>query len=240
MGNKKVFLSFLSNRVEKESGTMDADVVIWIPFITAAITLLFNSIFHGLKNRLDWFQDKKKFERDHSYNQLRELYFPLYGIIAQSEFLRYIYKFDEQFSILELPFLEIKRTVRKDIRRSNGEREISISKEETDITKFNKKNLVNLILEKQEFASQKLLKLAIGYRYSHEKYLIPSLSEEQKEKYQINELMLIYEIVTTVIKETNEKLELCNMQFTKTELETGIMDYNVFTTAEEYNSLKND
>lgn len=88
---------------------MDWEVVIWIPIITAIITLVFNVIFHSLKNRLDWFVDKKKFEREYSYNQLRELYLS-----------RYMYKFDEQFSILEILFLEIKRKVEKDVRRVNS------------------------------------------------------------------------------------------------------------------------
>lgn len=219
---------------------MDWEVVLWIPLITAGITLLLNIIFHSLKNRLDWFVDKKKFERDHSYKQLRELYLSLYGIIAQSEFLRYRYKFNEQFSILELPFLEIQKEIKKTIIDINKGVKTSITNEETDITKFNKKALVELILDKPEYASQKLLKLAVGYRYSHENYLRKDLSDEQKEEHQIYELMLIYEIVTTVVKETNEKLKLCNMSYTENEYEHGIMDYNVFTTVEEFKTLKND
>lgn len=219
---------------------MDIEVVLWIPILTAIITLLFNICFHFFKNKLDWFQDKKKFERDFSYKQLSELYLALYGVIAQSEFIRYFYKLDEKNSILELPFLEIKRIVEKETFRNDGSREYSKTEEANDITKLNKKYLVNLILEKPEYASQKLLKLAIGYRYTHDHYLKPSLHPDDKERFRISELMLIYEIVITVIKETNEKLKICKMEFNENEHDYGIMDYNLYTSIDEYKTISKD
>lgn len=52
------------------------------------------------------------------------------------------------------------------------------------ITKFNKIGLVGFILEKKEFASPDLLKLAVGYRYIHEHYQNESFPEKQLEKFQ--------------------------------------------------------
>lgn len=71
---------------------MDDTVIIQtitITLLTAIITLLFNSLFHWLKNKFDWFVDVRKFKREHSYSQLKELYLPAYAVVAQSEFLRF-------------------------------------------------------------------------------------------------------------------------------------------------------
>ncbi|QYF82471.1 hypothetical protein KY492_26710 [Brevibacterium sp. PAMC21349] len=164
----------------------------------------------------------------------------LYGIVSQSEFIRYRYKFDEQYSLMEIPFLEMQNEIKKTMFDFKVGAQTSVSIQETDITKLNKKLLVDLTLEKKEFASQKLIKLAIAYRYSHNFYLKSGLSDRQREEHQLYELILIYELVITIIKETNEKLRECDMDYSINELEYGVLDYNIFMSIDEYKNLTKD
>ncbi|WP_042142803.1 hypothetical protein [Paucisalibacillus sp. EB02] len=201
-----------------------------IALITIAITFLANLIFHYLKNYFDWFSETKIFKRDHYYSQLKELYLELYGVVSQSEFIRYFNDFNEQFSFMELPFLELKNKVMKVVTNIETGR---ITREEvdkeTDLTRFNKSHIANLIIEKKQYASPKLLKLAVAYRFCHEYYLKEDLSVPSLlEKYQKEELKLMYELVVTIIKETNEKLEFCKMDYIEEEREHGIMDYDIY------------
>lgn len=201
-----------------------------IALFTIAITLLSNSLFHYVKTKFDLFSENKRFKRDHYFSQLKELYLELYGVVSQSEFIRYFNDFNEQFSFMDLPFLEIKRTVMKavtNLETGKITREEVIK--ETDLTKYNKSYIANLIIEKKQYASPKLLKLAVAYRFCNEYYLKQDLSNQDLlDKYQTEELKLIYELVVTIIKDTNEKLELCGMDYIEFEREHGVMDYNIY------------
>lgn len=84
-----------------------------LAFFTIILTLLVNLVFKLLQNKFDFMVDTKKFRRDHSYNQLKELYFEIYAIIIQSEFLRNFHQIDEFKSLKEVPFIEIVRTLKK-------------------------------------------------------------------------------------------------------------------------------
>ncbi|WP_342538326.1 hypothetical protein MKY15_19695 [Sporosarcina sp. FSL K6-1540] len=201
-----------------------------LAFFTIILTLLVNLVFKLLQNKFDFMVDTKKFRRDHSYNQLKELYFEIYAIIIQSEFLRNFHQIDEFKSLKEVPFIEIVRTLKKN-KQDLFSREILEESEEivvNAITKFNKIGLVGFILEKKEFASPDLLKLAVGYRYIHEHYQNESFPEKQLEKFQKKELEFIYQIVTMVVKEFNEKSKYCNMEYNKTEIKEGELDKGIF------------
>jgi hypothetical protein len=204
---------------------MALNTIIWIPVITAVITVIFNGLFHYLKNELDWFVDRKKFIREHNYNQLTELYLELYGIVVQSEYVRHYFKkyLTIDFPLKEYPFLEIYNT--KTVIK-NGE----INKEEvkTAINDFNKAKIVEKVMENKKFASQKLLKLVVAYRYVHENYLNDFDSNRIKDNYQTEELTLIYSIVLTIVKECNEYLEECNMPFDGKEISYGIMNSKIY------------
>ena len=208
--------------------------------IGAIIAAVFSVLTTFLNSWIAKSKSKNEFKREHSFKQLKSLYLSLYGIVAQSEFIRYRYKFDEQYSLMEIPFLEVQNSIKKTIINLKEGIKTSVSIQESDITKFNKKALVDLILEKQEFSSQKLLKLAVAYRYSHNFYLKDGLSENQREEHQLYELVLIYELVITIIKETNEKLKECDMDYDLNEHDYGVMDYNIFTTIDEYRQVTNE
>lgn len=204
---------------------MDAQTIIWIPIITAIITLVFNIGFHSLKNKLDWFVDTKKFKREHNFNQLKELYLLLYGIIVQSEYIRFFsrkYR-NSDYDIQDIPFLEVRKTVTKVEKDKTTTEEIR-----NEITEFNKLGIVSKIIEKSEFASQRLLKLAVAYRYVHSNYQKRFTGTDIGDNYKSEELKLIYLLVTTIIKECNEMLEECNMDYDGKEISYGIMNYDVF------------
>ncbi|PAF15734.1 hypothetical protein CHH51_18385 [Terribacillus saccharophilus] len=115
---------------------------------------------------------------------------PLYAVVAQSEYIRYRYKFDEKFDILEIPFLELKRKATK-ITASSGKVSHSVKQEETDVTRQDKKALIEKIFQKQEFSSQRLLKHAVAYRFDFGFYQDDkNLTKEQMDQHQIYELLM--------------------------------------------------
>lgn len=97
----------------EECAYMDYKQTIQVTILTLVLTLAINSIFHYLKSKLDWFVDTKKFKREHSYSQLKNLYLGLYAIICQSEYLRFFYDIKESHA--EVPFLEMSK--RKEIKK---------------------------------------------------------------------------------------------------------------------------
>ncbi|MFD2627442.1 hypothetical protein [Oceanobacillus kapialis] len=201
--------------------------MIYLTLVTALITLIFNTIFHWLKNKFDWFTDKKKFQREYFYSQLRELYLPLYAIVAQSEYLRKFHHLDH-IPFNEIPFVEIKKertSSRFDMKNGKFEREkVDI---EDVITEFNKEEIIKRVIDKSEFASQELLKLAVAYRYVHKHYQDETIIKEQLDKYQTQELELIKRIVKKIVHETNYKLKFCHMEYNKDELKKSIMLYDI-------------
>lgn len=210
------------------------DKLLWIPLITAFITLGFNVTFHLLKNEFDWFVDKKKFKREHGYKQLTELYLELYGIIVQSEYLRYFYgKADgKEISIYEVPFfeLEIKSTKTKTIINSEKGLRTETHTEmiENGITEFNKRLIDEKIIDRAKYASSDLLKLAIAHRYT-EKYYKENITDEKiSQQFKDEELLQISKIVRLIIKETNELLELCHMNFDGKEISYGVMNTEIY------------
>ncbi|KLV27239.1 hypothetical protein ABW02_06885 [Niallia circulans] len=203
---------------------------IGLAFFTIIFTFLTNILFKHLQDKFDFMADTKKFKRDYYFKQLTELNLELYAIIAQSEFLRYFHDLKNRGTIKEIPFLESKqnKTVQT---RDMITGEILQQTEEviaTSISKFNKMELVENIINKKQYASQKLIKLAVAYRYCHEFYLKDDIVPEQLKKFQEEELRLIYDIVITVVSETNAKLKFCKMDYIESEIKTGTMQSDVF------------
>ncbi len=193
---------------------MPREVLIVIGGVIAAVVSFLTAVINP---RLANWKDKKEFKRKHNYEQLKELYLELYSIVVQSEYLRYFiknYSSKEDLPFNDFPFLEIVHT-------KNG---IPIK---NPISEYNKSKIQSLILENQRFASQDLLKLAVAYRYVHHHYERNNTDEKMLSNYQDEELRLIAKIVITIIKETNQFLEECNMNFNGKEISYGIMDLSV-------------
>ncbi|MCZ6944481.1 hypothetical protein ACQKOD_04350 [Bacillus mycoides] len=205
---------------------------IGLAFFTIILTFITNMIFKYLQNKFDFMVETKKFKRDYNFEQLKELYLELYAIIAQSEFLRYFHELQSQGKMKDIPFIESKRTKVKQRKDIFTGKILEESEEviETSISKFNKMGLVNLIMKNKKYASQKLIKLAVAYRYCHEFYEKEDLINSKK--FQEEELRLIYDIVLTIVLETNTKLKYCKMDYIKSEMDTGIMLSDVFNPQE--------
>ncbi|WP_339202598.1 hypothetical protein NYE22_12875 [Bacillus sp. FSL K6-1560] len=208
---------------------MDLGDRIGLVVATAIFTLLGNILFKFFQNRTDFMVSIKQFKRDHYYNQLNKLYMELYAIVCQSEFLRKFHHIDEMNSMKEVPFVEIKRKIEKiQLNLVTGEEELTGEDVETAITRFNKENIISLIMDNKQYASQELLKLAVGYRYCYEYYTNNNLVEPELETFQKTELDYIYKIVTRIVMETNEKLKFCKMDFSDAERKTGKLDNQIY------------
>ncbi|WP_299739134.1 hypothetical protein [uncultured Rossellomorea sp.] len=191
--------------------------------IAGIVSLVVTFVTPVLSNR----KDKKEFKRKHNYEQLKELYLHIYGIAIQSEYIRYFKRkyHGIDFNLREFPFLEIHMT--KTVIKGGKATEEEIT---NAITEFNKQGIIDKILVKSEFASQRLLKLAVSYRYVHSNYQKES---SFKKDFQEEELRLITLIIKTVIKECNELLDECNMQYDGKEISYGIMNLDLFNEYEE-------
>lgn len=166
--------------------------------------------------------DEQKFLKERSYKQYCELYSKLYAVIVQSEYLRYFNGFNDSFD--KLPFLEACREkVNTDIDLNTMT--VKETKEEIHdaITDFNKINIVDMIIDKGYLASEKLIKLAVAYRYVHRFYTDETLKPELLERFQKEEIVMIAEIVKTVISQTNEFKKICNLDYNEDEIKDKTM-----------------
>ncbi|WP_282937570.1 hypothetical protein [Paenibacillus sp. RC67] len=171
---------------------------------------------------LEVFKDYQKFKREYSYSQFKELYVHLYGIIVQSEYLRYFFQIEKNVPFIEL-HIRNKSQVYNIQAMSVEDKEEAIS---NLITEFNKIQIVYKIIDSSMYASQSLLKKAVSYRFVSEFYTDSTIEKELLDKYKDEELKLISEIVQLIVKETNELRKICEMDYNDEELKTGILQLN--------------
>lgn len=168
--------------------------------------------------------DAMKFLKERSYKQYSELYSKLYSVIIQSKYVRHFFIIEGEFR--EIPFLEIHKTNKK-LEFKLSENSVKRTEEEIHdtVTEFNKIKLAEWIIKKGELASEKLLKLAVAYRYVHQNYLIVDLPAELAEKFKEEEIVLIGDIIKTVVKETNGLKKNCKLSYNENERSSGIMSW---------------
>lgn len=94
----------------------------------------------------------------------------------------------------------------------------------TDISQFNKNKFVNYIIKHGDLASQKLLKLAVSYRFSAYHYSgNPNGSSESiREFADEEELRLIRDIVLEIVQDYNRPRKQLNLPYSEDEFEAGI------------------
>lgn len=169
--------------------------------------------------------DEMKFFKERCFKQYCELYSRLYAVVVQSEYVRYFLDIQQEFN--EVPFLEIHR---REVNTTINLVDTSLEKNDQYIidavTDFNKLSIANLIIEKGELASEKLLKLAIAYRYVHNYYTNDNLPVKISEKSKDEELILIAKIVKTIVREANELKKNVNLEYNTNELDSGIMNWD--------------
>lgn len=190
-------------------------ITFWDKFIITLVPVVFTIVFSFVN---DMFKSKQEFLKKYKIEQLKELYLPLYSIVAQSEYLKKVLGFKDDFE--KVPFVEIKTTHSEEHWGSDG---YSFKSHETqnDITKFNKGYIVELILKKQEFASTELIKLATALRFLLDNENVDD--KKIKDKFDSENLCITCKIIKLIIQETNEKLKFCKMDYSKDELDKHIM-----------------
>ena len=196
------------------------------------ITQKAEAVQQEFKEKFELFSSDVQFKYDFYYKQYSELYSKLYAIIMQSEYLRRYLKLtkNEDVSFVDVPFLEVSKTHRttqtltfnKDTGTKMESKTIDV---ETSISQFNKMQLCDYIIDKGEFASQKLLKLAVAYRFVFSRYdgnpenIAPTSDSDTAND---EEVRLIREMVCCIVAEYNLFRKNLNMEYDSIEMETGI------------------
>jgi hypothetical protein len=195
-----------------------------LALFTAMFTFIANFLFSAIKIKFNLFEQKTNCKRDRYYKQLSELYLTIYAIVAQSEYIRYFHNIEGDFE--DIPFLEISQrryTTKINFSKGNTQVEAKEFSVQDAVTEFNKESIANQILENKKYASQKILKLAVAYRYVSRHYTDDTIEPEIKDKFEIEELVTIKRIVQSIVRETNQMLKECDMDYSKEELATGIL-----------------
>lgn len=195
------------------------------------ITRKTEEVQREFKEEFEAFSSDMGFKYDFYYKQYSNLYCKLYAIIIQSEYVRHFIQIKDGKVITfeEAPFLEISPTHRETTTWNiGGEKGSSVSRKtesiETPISKFNKKELCDYIIQNGEFASQNLLKLAVSYRFAHEHYSGNDSggSVDVKEKADHEEFRMIKEIVNTIVTDYNQLRKELKLSYDQVEISSGV------------------
>lgn len=174
------------------------------------------------------------FRNEYSYKQYAQLYSKLYAIVTQSEYIRFFFsKYKENnLSFEEIPFFESgRKQVKNQYQLFTGN---VISHEEVEIqdgiTDFNKKELCEFIIKNGELASQRLLKLAVAYRYAHSNYSGSKSLEDSEiqDAFNDEEIELLKKLIQTIIKDYNSLRKVIKLEYSINEFESGLLDHKDF------------
>lgn len=183
------------------------------------------------KEGFELFANDVKFKYDFYYKQYADLYCKLYAIIIQSEYVRHFIELTDKKTITfeDAPFLEIspthKETTTINISKESGS---TVTRKTEDVTtpisQFNKKELCDYIIANGSLASQRLLKLAVSYRFAYDHYSgngtggsigVKATADEE-------EFRMIKDIVVTIVKDYNSLRKELKLEYNEDELKTGV------------------
>lgn len=194
------------------------------------ITLKTEEVKIEFQKEMAKFSNEIGFENEYCYNQYSQLYAKLYAIVTQSEYLRFFFNkyYNANLNFEDFPFFELnKNEVKIKNNLFTGELlEFQKNEVRDGITNFNKKQLCEFIVEKGEFASQKLLKLAVAYRYVNSNYSgSKSLNDEKlKTAFDDEEIELLRKLIQTIIKDYNLLRKTIKLDYSEYELEHGMLE----------------
>lgn len=195
------------------------------------ITRKTEEVHKEFKEGFEFFSSDLQFKYNFYYKQYSELYSKLYAIIIQSEYVRHFISLTngQEYSFDEFPFFEITPTQRvtQQLKFESGKPgTFSQNTEETEtpISQFNKKQLCDYIISNGEYATQKLLKIAVAYRFAYSHY---EGNQEVKNSScagtaNDEEFRLIREMVCCIVREYNYFRKELRMDYNKAELDKGI------------------
>ncbi len=196
------------------------------------ITRMTESVQKELREGFEEFSSDLNFKYEFYYKRYSELYCKLYAIIIQSEYVRHFIKLTDgnEYSFEEIPFLEVSAThkVTQKLDFKVGEPvsfEETVEDIETPISEFRKDKMTDYIIKKGEFASQKLLKLAISYRFAFDHSSAKSnVDSADRDVANDEEIRLIKEIVKCIVIEYNELRKYLKMDYIDSEIQDGILE----------------
>ena len=183
------------------------------------------------KENFEMFSSDLKFKYDFYYKQYSELYCKLYEIIIQSEYVRHFLSLTagETHSFDDTPFLEISPTHKETqkINVTSGKPmtvQKSIEDIETPISKFNKKEMCDYIINNGQYATQRLLKTAVSYRFAYSYYSgNPEVKNSSCEDVANDEeIRLIREMICCIVSDYNFLRKELKMQYDEQEFQTGL------------------
>lgn len=192
------------------------------------ITKLTEEVQDEFKRGFEEFTKEKAFKYEYYYTQFRELYAMLYAVIAQSEYTRRFFKLfnGTDLAFEEVPFVEIHKAHNEQTIRLGENAGMSFSEKEVkdDITYFCKKTICDLIITKGEYASQRLIKLAVAYRFAHDNYSGTIKNGDATETANEEEFKLIKELLICIIKDYNFIRKELRLEYVESELSTGLFE----------------
>lgn len=195
------------------------------------ITELTEEVQKEFKESFEQFTADLKFKNDFVYKQYSGLYCKLYAIVVQSEYVRkyILVTTGEELAFDDDPFIEISPIERNNmtvtVSKDNPTR---VSREttyiDTPISEFNKSALCDCIIDNGGLASQKLLKLAVSYRFALEHMKSTPECEDRKharEEAENEEVRLLRELVVCIVTEYNGMRKYLKLEYEETELQNG-------------------
>lgn len=195
------------------------------------ITRKTEDVQRAFRERFELFSSDVHFKYDFFYEQYSKLYCNLYAIVMQSEYVRSFLFLNNKQTIPfdEAPFLEVSPQKRITQHTTWGleqptRMEQKIEELETPLSQYNKKKLCEYIIKNGEFASQKLLKIAIAYRFAYSYYdgNRDAKHSDLSETANAEEFRLIRELVCCIVTEYNALRRDLKMDYNAEELNTGI------------------
>jgi hypothetical protein len=190
------------------------EVSLWNSLIIAIVPVIFtiatNLIYDSIKR-------KNEFIKQIKIQELKELYIPLYCMISQSEYIRFILGDlpNVSFSIEDAPYIHLEKK-RNNIKIDKDGFHKETYKVDDELTKYDEKTMVNLVIDKSKYASPKLIKLAIAYRFIVENRDTTDITIKAKIEAQYNNIAINF--IKEVVSRTNEKLKYCGSEFVDYEL----------------------
>lgn len=201
------------------------------------ITKKTEEVKHEFNEKFGEFSKKLDFKYRFYEEQMINLYSNLYAMIAQTEYLRYFVKVYEKVDIPfdKAPFLEVNQTTHHQ-RINIFTREVlvdEIIKKENEVTKVKKIEIANEIIKNSKYANNRLLKLAVAYRYVNQNYSNGNKDHlEEKRKYDLEEIKLIGAIIKLIIKEYNFLARELGLSYSEYELKNGIFEKDEFDVSD--------
>lgn len=195
------------------------------------ITRKTEEVQREFKEGFEIFSSDVRFKYDFYFKQYSELYSKLYGIIMQSEYVRRFIKINDgkEISFDESPFIQVSpiHKVTQSMKLVEGQPvTVQQKKEEiiTPISEFNKEQLCEYIVANAEYATQKLLKIAVAYRFANHYYAgnPDAKNASCQEAANEEEFRLIKEMVCCIVSEYNYFRKELKMEYNEDELNTGI------------------